>query len=424
MPKKKPQKDIIRYIKSQKRYSKMVKGKNWYSPRGLTESAEDYRIAYQHFLEWLEEQNNPYDFSIFNMIEIDPNDFKDWWKSDDPAKRAFYAVKMKKSYQGAFGYDEDGNKQTHKINETGTVKQAVDLYLRFKEGRIGNDSLTPLKSHLGFFTDHVGNRNIKAFDLESWHTFTEAQQEQLKKGKWSPTYAKGVLNAVRSLFIWLEDTEQIDRVPSFVKSKLYNIVVPPKKVKPFTQAEIKTLLKESSSKQRCYYLLMLNTAMTQKDLSELTPDMIDWKKGILTRTRTKHEDRENGDIPEVKYHLWESTFKLLKEHGNRKGDLVFRNERNNPLVGSNRTDSVASAFKVIRKKTEITKTLKYFRKSGTSALGTSPQYKLWRETYLANSGSTVTDRHYDGTTMLPKEVTDYIAEYLEIDEAMKELNSI
>jgi hypothetical protein len=128
-------------------------------------------------------------------------------------------------------------------------------------------------------------------------------------------------------------------------------------------------------------------------------------------------------VPTVTYHLWQPTVELLRRFGNFKGERVLSNRRGNSLVEQGINDSPAAVFRIIRKQLGIrTKSLKTFRKTGTTVLGekNSP-HRSWRSVYLGNSPSGITDRHYDGTDELPKTVTEYIRTQLGIPGSVAEL---
>ena len=56
---------------------------------------------------------------------------------------------------------------------------------------------------------------------------------------------------------------------------------------------------------------MLNCGMYQNDIAELRQEEVNWKKGTITRARSKTRER-NG--PVVTYKLWPETLCLLKKH--------------------------------------------------------------------------------------------------------------
>ena len=77
---------------------------------------------------------------------------------------------------------------------------------------------------------------------------------------------------------------------------------------------------------------MLNCGMTQRDISDLKDEEVDWNAGRIRRKRSKTANHDN--VPVVEYLLWPRTFDLLKEYRSG-GELVLLT---NPAVrGCGRT---------------------------------------------------------------------------------------
>ena len=80
----------------------------------------------------------------------------------------------------------------------------------------------------------------------------------------------------------------------------------PAKIETFTVEEVRAILERATLHERTklYLLLMLNCGMYQNDIAELRADEVNWKKGTLTRARSKTRE---SDGPVVTYRLWPET---------------------------------------------------------------------------------------------------------------------
>jgi integrase len=308
-----------------------------------------------------------------------------------------------------------------------TYKRAFAEFQEFKAGTVSAGQQSVLSAHIGFFMRCVGDHQpLKSLCIAHWESFWNQLQHNLKSDKWVQKYGNSVLASVRGFLTWCYDTERLESLPRFVTSKLYRIEVPTTKPIPFTKKEVLSILSVATEEQRLLYLLMLNCAMTQKDVSDLRPDEVDLGKGTITRRRSKHRHRSTKRVPTVTYHLWKPAWELLRRFGDFSGERVFANQRGNPLVQASRNDSPAAAFRVIREKLAIRKkSLKTFRKTGTTTIGQkgSP-FRGWRSVYLGNAPAEITDKHYDGTDELPEEVTEYIRTQLEIPNSAAKLRAL
>lgn len=74
------------------------------------------------------------------------------------------------------------------------------------------------------------------------------------------------------------------------------------------------MLQAAVDRTKLYILLMLNCGMTQKDISDLRVEEVDWQEGRIIRKRSKTSKHEN--VPTVSYLLWQETFRLLRQERN------------------------------------------------------------------------------------------------------------
>ncbi len=414
----------LTYVPAQNRYTKMVKGTRWYSTRGLTSSAKDQMEAVRQFLEWQGVQDDSkVDRRVSHAAELFRASGNDDY-ADELIRRAKQGEHLTSIDLRPYAHSPVSEhvfmERVRRRQNTGpkTFQHAIERFEAFKSRKMSAAGLRVMHVHLSFFQTYVQGINVKELTRETWDQFHAELSSRIGSGKWSSKYGNSVLASVKGLFRWLFDSEEIEAIPRYVGSRSYSVAVPKKRPKPFTAEELKIIFQAANDEQRLHYLLCLNCGMTQKDLSDLRPEMVDFEAGTLTRLRTKHEHQTSDLIPTVRYHLWKPVVDLLRVFAHRKGKHLLLNQAGNPLVKSCHDDAVSEGFRYLRKKTGITKPLKTFRKTGATALGSSTIYRAWREIYLANVPQGITEQHYDGTTILPFEVTEYIRTTLEIPDTV------
>ncbi|MCA8993155.1 MAG: tyrosine-type recombinase/integrase [Planctomycetaceae bacterium] len=409
----------LTWVAKQHRFTKRWQGQRWYSKTNAT-----LHDAMADFLQWRKEQTQgEYEdeqvrkLKLLGMHEEAKQFVEILQKTKDPQlaymKSASVLPWTESEYQqGVF----DEKVRVAEAKTTGVITTyGVELlnYLNAKEQDLSPNRYKVLLSHLMIFNKGAEFITLGEISLEQWETIHKEWKQKVTSGKWSTSYAADLLGSVRGFFRWLEETERTPPTPKFINASIYSFKKVKKTPERFTPSELELIFAASTDQQKLYWLLMLNCGMTQSDLSELDANQIDWKTGTLTRRRGKHDHQTSDKIPTVRYVLWKECFQLLKKHGNKKG-LVFLHDDGKPLCGENRRDVIKPQWDNIRKETGITKTPKVFRKSGASALGSSVEFRSWRELYLANAGNSVTDVNYDGTTDLPSEVTQHIRGVLKI----------
>jgi hypothetical protein len=122
--------------------------------------------------------------------------------------------------------------------------------------------------------------------------------------------AKGTYNAAKIFIQYLCENEILDSLPRNFHSNHLTFKSKPKKQPSFTPKQVKLLLAKVPERMQLCCLLMLNIGATQKDISDLQQDEVDWRRGRIKRKRSKEKDEEN--VPVVEFQLWPRTFELLK----------------------------------------------------------------------------------------------------------------
>jgi integrase len=292
-----------------------------------------------------------------------------------------------------------------------TIHQAVEAFLtrqraKVTAGKMSAGRYATLRTCLDHFQNFVGSRcavdKIDGKVLEDYHTAILG-----KLSEWSPDYADVFMVTAKHFIRWCWERELLERLPRNIDSRELTIKKQPKKLQTFTNEEIKVLMDHASERLKLYLLLMLNTGCTQKDISDLTPDEVDWDRGRIGRQRSKTGGNHTASVPTVEYTLWEETFRLLKKYGRRDREKVLMSERGTPLKTEvlrgekvTKIDNVAHSYahlcrkltheKVISHK----KTLKHFRKTSHTRLKGNGDFAHLAKYFLGHSPRDVADRSY------------------------------
>ncbi len=282
-----------------------------------------------------------------------------------------------------------GNAQLWQERLEGQPNQDIDrtLAIRIKDylenerirvvnGDLSTHQYDSARVNLNHFQQWFGPKTIDAIDEDCiegyWRHLSQAEiavESRIKRQIFA-----------HSLIKYLAEKKLIP-LPSNINSKRFKFKKHATIVPNFTHEEIHKLLEASSGQVRLHILLMLNCGMYQNDISELVQSEVDWKKGTITRRRSKTKDRKSKDIPTVTYKLWRCTFDLLKQYRQETGDIVLLTERGNRWVSSRlengilkRADNHHSTWVNLVKKTGIRKASKLLRKTAASTLDNHPEY--------------------------------------------------
>jgi integrase len=293
-----------------------------------------------------------------------------------------------------------------------TVESQVERWKKMlqgacESGRMSEGRFDAYCRKIRRFTEWIGPQSaIDAIDeiaLEGFYNhLMKKVAEKKEKHSYSRAFAHELLMTAQQFIAWLAELKLIP-APGNIRSRRFrfNHSVAAK-IETFKVAELQTILKRAgdvSLRTQLCVLLMLNCGMYQNDIAELKAEEVDWKKGRLTRARSKTRER-NG--PVVTYKLWPETFALLKKL-RAPGDLVLTTEKGNPLVRYrlvdgefSRYDAIQSAWNRLAEqmggKTRLS--MKHLRKTSATLLGEHPQYKFYTTYFLGDSPKHMTDKHY------------------------------
>ena len=158
-----------------------------------------------------------------------------------------------------------------------------------------------------------------------YHNHLQSRRAKKEIGSYR---ARDLWNACRDSVRWLQDNGRVER---FDLSRL-RVQVHTKDVETFTVDEIKTLLANCDERMKLFQLLMLNTAGTQKDLSDLLKSEVNFRQRRLTRKRSKKSLSNEDSLPVVSYRLWKETTELLKRFQSDDPSLLLLSPEGGRLV--------------------------------------------------------------------------------------------
>lgn len=287
-----------------------------------------------------------------------------------------------------------------------TVGDAVAAFIARQKARVDGNMLSAghfdiIMRCAEYFRDFVGKTTgldkINGQMVEDYHTHLLGKMG----GGWSPSYAKRYLTVAKHLIRWAWASELIASLPRNLDSRDLAIIESPAKIKTFNDQELTKLLAGASGQTRLYLLLSLNCGFTQKDISDLRQDEVDWKSGKIMRKRSKTAKHEA--VPTIEYGLWPETFALLKEYRSRDPVRVLLNQDGKPLKTEcirpdgryAKSDNIRCTYSRLCRKLGIKhpKPFKVFRKTSPARLENS-EYASCARWFLGHSPRSIADKHY------------------------------
>jgi integrase len=308
---------------------------------------------------------------------------------------------------------QDRMKRIEKAKETDTAKHHVGLFLAFYESKAKSGEISSTryfvlrnstKVFMTFFGETTPIKSISEKTVTGYYAYLEKKLLAGAASNYMKTHWQVFKQLVASV---AEDNPEI-RIPNNLRSKKYTFAKNRIEPVPFTKEEIDLLLKHSPPKIRTGIMLMLNCGMTQIDVAALQGCDIDWDKGRIITTRSKlRKIKKNAKTapPKTNWILWDSTFELLKENGNRKGTVLLT-AKGTPFVsdtradgGLSRLDAIKTAYQRLLRKLKNRnllpknwhKTLRQFRKTAVNVCQRNKQHWLVLNDLLEHS---VAKQHY------------------------------
>jgi hypothetical protein len=152
----------------------------------------------------------------------------------------------------------------------------------------------------------------------------------------------------RTFISWLIEQGLIPGFASLF-ARRYKFGKSDKEVEPLSVEKVRAMVESTNGILRLHLLLMLNTGMTQKDISDLKPS--EYKEGRITRRRSKTANR-NTRI--VSWKLWDVTRDLLDQFKQEGSHLLLTQSgkawvRDELIDGKRKkTDSIKSIYRLTK----------------------------------------------------------------------------
>ena len=285
-----------------------------------------------------------------------------------------------------------------------TLKAMIGRFLDFQTSECSIGRLNQLRLKLDHFRQHIGD-DVEVTEITS--EMLSGYRSAVMKKDWSAKYRDDHTQVICQFFNWLYDGSHINERPRLLTSNKWRVSVEIEEPEPATIEECHQVLLAGNERLRLYALLMLNCGFTQVDVGDLKQSEVDWKKGIITRKRSKTRKKKTKNskpsrIPKISFQLWPETFSLLKKYRSTDPERVLLSESGTPLwqeslkgqAKSSKTDLVRQAWVRMQKKTGITISPKQLRKAGPNELNKHPQYKMFHYDLLGNVPEGIAAQHY------------------------------
>ena len=248
---------------------------------------------------------------------------------------------------------------------------------------------------LNHFAEFIGPGNApNVITPDRWESYWLKLSGELATGKASAEYSRKRQRYAKTFVSWLA-SKGIIPLPSNLHDRRYRFSTEAKSVKVFTAAEARSLIDRAPGQLKLHLMLMLNTGMTQKDLSDLQPDEVT-PDGRIIRRRSK--TRHHAHTPTVSYRLWPETLRLLNAYRAESGERVLLTLKGKPWVQDGITESGAytkrdginSNFRHLNP----TAPLKTFRATSSTLLDGHRDYARFAQHFLGHSSRTIAEKHY------------------------------
>ena len=300
-------------------------------------------------------------------------------------------------------------RESDKDDAPATIEGNIARFLAQKRAQVDGKELTPgryamLDLHLSALSECIGGSNrVSAITSRSMTDFHTDLLGRKGRGELSGAYAKDRLGAAVQFVRWLWREKTLAELPRVIEDRSFTITADAPVIKTLTIEETKALLGAATGPVKLFILLGLNTGMTQKDMSDLKHDEVNWTDGVIRRKRSK--TRSFGNVPEVSYKLWPETFRLLQEYRRPNSSLVLGNQNGGSLVTVKlkddgklyKVDTVHARFARLCSRSGIKdRPFKSLRKTSATLLRGNEKYTGLEDLFLGHAPRTMSDRHYSG----------------------------
>ncbi len=300
-------------------------------------------------------------------------------------------------------------RQGDKVDAPVTIEGNIARFLTQKRAQVDCSELSPgrydaLNRHLAALSSFIGESNpVSAITSRSMTDFRTDLLERKVRGEFRGAYARDRLDTAKQFIRWLWGEETLAELPRVIEGKSFVITAEAPVIKTLTIAETVALLDADSGQVKLFLLLGLNAGMTQKDISDLKHDEVNWQDGVIRRKRSKTRSFEK--VPEVAYKLWPETFRLLRVFRRPNSSQVLANENGGLLVTTRlrddgdlqKIDNISPRFSRLCLRVGIEgRTFRSLRKTAATLLRGSEKYNGIEDLFLGHAPRTMSDKHYAG----------------------------
>ena len=282
-----------------------------------------------------------------------------------------------------------------------TIEAQVERFLALERVRTESNQLSvsefdSIRRCLHAFRDHVGRANsvisLDADQLEGWWSHLMMQPISVE-------YKKKRLRVAKAFIGWLAE-KGINAAPPNLHSRRHRFGGGIKSIPTIPVEQVVRLITSAPGQLKLHLLLMLNTGMTQVDISDLRPGEVVWDQGRIIRKRSKTVAHEH--VPTVEYPLWPTTWHLFKKFGRHDGEHALLTESGRPWLRDNlrpdgnrsKVDAIKSNYVHLQRKTGSAHPLKLFRKTSATVIESHEHYGRYVGHFLGHAPRSLADRHY------------------------------
>ena len=324
-------------------------------------------------------------------------------------------------------HDRITTQQRGRSADSPSIGHQVKSFLSMKRSEVDAGKLSEarhysLTIHLKEFTIHLGPTSpCAAISGQSLLSYREKLLGQLNQGQRSTSTVKDRLASVRTFVRWLWEVEAISELPRILMQGSSRFMISADEgdssdaIITFSAEEIWKLFGAAPRRTQLYMLLSLNTAMTQKDISDLKCSEFDAASMRITRKRSK--TKRHANVPIVSYQLWPETRSLLEaERSVSGGELLLVNRNGGPLLWEGvvdgkyrKNDNVRSAIARVARQMGLKNPFKSMKKTSATLLRGNREFASVYDFFLGHSAKKIADRHY---AKPPQELLDEALEWL------------
>lgn len=251
-----------------------------------------------------------------------------------------------------------------------TVKPLADAWSDKQQAMVQVGEMTAARAYnvagclrhfVAFLGETADAAIIDAERLEAFHHFC---LKKIADGKWSTAFTREVFSAARRWIKWLWERGEIELPKNLNSRWRFGSVV--SEIETMTVDEVRFIIDKAKGKLKLALMLMANAGFTQKDVSDLADDEVDWNEGRVIRRRSK--TRKHKNAPTVGYPLWPCTLALLKEYRSGQERVLLTSTGKAYVRKMDGGDMFSTVYDRLRKQTGFKKQMKLLRKTSASLL--------------------------------------------------------